>query len=342
MRRAEALRQIADLHTAWALEHGDDVPYVKADEGPAPSDLSVWQADRSASPEIDDPLNEAIKAILAQIDDDEPATAPTNRAPRGPLNVSAADIDLSKVQRDFERRLGELLSDWESISADQRAQILDQVRAAVTSDDLNALARISVSTTAAELALTEAMTDIALDAAQRVVEEAAEQDVRIDPVASDSAGFAAMAAVVAALLGEGLTNSAGREALRRWSPATTGDEVAGAVREHLESLSTAFVEANLGGALTSAQNTGRLNTMLSAPSAALYASEQMDKNTCGPCRTINGKWLGNSDDPDIAAKVEAVYPNGGYKACLGGVRCRGTIVSVYRPRQVGAVGGGAA
>lgn len=72
MTRDEALRRIAELHTAWSLKHGDEVPYVAADSNPHPgsrSDLSVWQADRSAPAEIDDPLNEAIKAILAEIDD---------------------------------------------------------------------------------------------------------------------------------------------------------------------------------------------------------------------------------------------------------------------------------
>lgn len=72
MTRDEALRRIGDLHTGWSLRYGDDVPYVEADSDPHPgaeSDLAVWQADRSAPPEIDDPLNDQIKAILAQIED---------------------------------------------------------------------------------------------------------------------------------------------------------------------------------------------------------------------------------------------------------------------------------
>ena len=73
MTRAEALARIADLHTKWSLKHGDDVPYAPGDANPhdgQTSDLAVWQADRSAPAEIDDPLNEAIKAILAQIDEE--------------------------------------------------------------------------------------------------------------------------------------------------------------------------------------------------------------------------------------------------------------------------------
>ena len=110
--------------------------------------------------------------------------------------------------------------------------------------------------------------------------------------------------------------------------------MAASVREYLESLSTAFPEANLAGALTSAQNTGRLNTALSGPSVALYSSEVMDRNTCRPCSDVDGKWLGNTDDPETPARVAEVYPNGGYRHCEGGVRCRGTVVAVYRPEQV--------
>lgn len=331
----EALRQIAELHTAWSLKHGDEVPYVAEHSKPhdgETSDLSIWQADRSAPPEIDDPLNEKIKAILAQIDDESEPTALSVTLPRNAIDPS--DIDLDAVQESWERRLDQLLSDWTEVTRDQRRQIADRVRMAITADDLNAIAAMSVSTAEATELLTEAMTDIALSAAKQASREAAKQGVRIDPVASDTSTFAAVAGVMALLLAEGLTNSAGREALRRWSPSTSGDDVAKAVDEHLAELSDSFLAANLGGALTSAQNTGRMNTFLSGPSVALYASERNDSNTCKFCAAVDGRWIGNSDDPDIWAKVQAIYPNGGYVDCLGGVRCRGTIVAVYRPEQV--------
>jgi hypothetical protein len=253
------------------------------------------------------------------------------------LNIDPRSIDLSKVQRDWERALDALLDQWGGITATQRNQIVDQVRSAVTSNDVAALARLSVSTTAAEQALVEAMTDMSLRAAERVVEEARAQGVRIDPVATDTAPFALTAAALAVLLAQGLTNSAGREALRRWSPAATGDEVSAAVGEHLESLSDSFLAANLGNALTSAQNSGRIETMMAHPDIAIYASEVMDANTCGPCREVDGRWIGNIGDPDFLAKYQALYPNGGYVNCEGGVRCRGTTVSEWRPQQVTTV-----
>ena len=69
MTRTEMLAKIAGLHERWSLEHGDTVPYVAQDAAPHAgqvTDLSIWQADRSAPPEIDDPLNARIKAILDQ------------------------------------------------------------------------------------------------------------------------------------------------------------------------------------------------------------------------------------------------------------------------------------
>lgn len=278
------------------------------------------------------PLAQDIYDLLAD-ENGRSGNGGAGNSSRAILNIDPKLIDLSKVQRDWEAQLDDLLKQWVTITTDQKDQILDQVRAAISSDDLNALARLSVSTAAATEALTRAMTEMAMTAAQQFSREARTQGVKLDPVASDSATFLAVATALTALLAEGLTNTAGREALRRWSPSMTGDEVSAAVKEHLDSLSDAFLAANLGGALTSAQNTGRLNTALSGPTAALYASEWMDGHTCKPCKQINGKWIGNTDDPLIVSKVDAVYPNGGYKDCLGGARCRGTTVAIYRPEQ---------
>lgn len=69
MTRDEAMRRIAQLHSNWSREHGDTAPYVEADEGADPTDLSLWQADRSAPAEDQDDLNTAIMEILAQIEE---------------------------------------------------------------------------------------------------------------------------------------------------------------------------------------------------------------------------------------------------------------------------------
>lgn len=261
--------------------------------------------------------------------------------PAGPFlpgnAINPNDIDLTGVQQDFERHLEQILSTWTGITRRQIDQVIDQVKGAISAGDLKRLAKLSVSTKDAEEALLESMTAMALSAAQRVVDETAAQGRNINPVASDTAPFGLMAAATAGLLAGALANAAGREALRRWTPGMDAEDVSRGVRDHLESLSDSFLADNLGGALSHAETTGRANTMLSAPSMAIYASEVLDGATCGPCREINGKWIANSDDPDAQAKISAVYPRG-YVGCLGRDRCRGQLVGVVREQGDGFVG----
>jgi hypothetical protein len=55
-----------------------------------------------------------------------------------------------------------------------------------------------------------------------------------------------------------------------------------------------------------------------------------DKNTCDPCDAINGTVFGDSDDPAAVAAARAAYPAGGYIACEGRERCRGTVFGLYQ------------
>lgn len=71
MTRAEMLRLANEAHAHWSSKYGDTVPYVAADANPhdgQATDLSLWNADRSAPPLIDDPLNHYLTGLLAQVD----------------------------------------------------------------------------------------------------------------------------------------------------------------------------------------------------------------------------------------------------------------------------------
>jgi len=57
--------------------------------------------------------------------------------------------------------------------------------------------------------------------------------------------------------------------------------------------------------------------------AAIYASELLDRNVCGPCSLVDGATYADLD----AARVD--YPAGQFRACAGGERCRGTLVFVW-------------
>ena len=322
---------------AQAVDDGDPLPSCRAFPDGIP-DAIWWNRadhrryfpdDRNVRWEPAEPGIEYPDWVMDGSDADLTATSGVNI-----VNIAPQDVDLSQVQADWEAHLDDLLAAWVDITADQRAEIISQVRSAISRDDVAALAVLHVSTAAATAALMAAMTEMAVVAAERMAAEAAAQDVTVEPTPPEGSVLAPLAAALAILLAQGLTNAGAREALRRYNPQADPDEVVDAVQEHLEGLSDAFLRDNLGGALTAAQNAGRMQTMLAGPSAAIYGSEQMDRRTCPPCRKINGKWIGNSDDPDIEAKVAAVYPSGGYRDCEGGIRCRGTMVAVYRPEQV--------
>lgn len=237
---------------------------------------------------------------------------------------------LETVQEDWQAILDRVMAGWADITFAQRQEIYTQVREAVDSGDPAALAAITVDTAEAADLLAEAMADLAAIAAGRVVEEAAEQDVEIDPVEPDRDGLDGFAAAAAALLGAGMAAAAGREAIRRTTPDAEGRQVADEVDQHLEDTALGRqTEDQLGGALSNAQNTARIETLRAAPVAAYYADETLDSNTCERCREVDGRWLGNDLED-----VERIYPNGGYVDCLGRERCRGTVVAVWRPEQV--------
>lgn len=64
-KREKALKQIADAHTDWTLEHADDAPFFPEDSKPhkgvkpEESDYSILHLDRSATAKQEEELWEA-------------------------------------------------------------------------------------------------------------------------------------------------------------------------------------------------------------------------------------------------------------------------------------------
>lgn len=264
-----------------------------------------------------------------------PPGAASNRARHWPTAASALPDDqhpdLSGVQESWVRHLEALIGSWVAISAAQKEELLDQLHRIVSSGTTDDLLTLHAASAAGAVALQQAMIQVGGEAAAHVVTEAADQGQTIHPVPPRAEGLADIAITVAGLLAAGLGFSATREALRVWNKADTADAVVTKVRAALDALTDAQPKALLGAALTQAQRQGRMNTLLAAPTTAWYASEQLDSNTCEPCRRVNGKWLGNS----IIENVNRLYPTGGYLDCKGRDRCRGMVVGIWRPEQVG-------
>jgi hypothetical protein len=164
---------------------------------------------------------------------------------------------------------------------------------------------------------------MAEDAATEMRREAHDQGVTVPAPVIDHDRLTEVAAAVAMLIGASAATSAGREALRVWTPGRNGSDVAGLVDEHMKGLSDSYLQDQLGAALSSAQNTGRQAVLNMAPKADYYASEVLDSNTCSKCASIDGTKF---DDKESAGEA---YASGGYVECLGRLRCRGIVVAVW-------------
>jgi hypothetical protein len=247
-----------------------------------------------------------------------------------PLTAEADNgqgIDLSSVQRDWQDALDRLLRQWDDVSSAQRTELKLQITEAVDRHDVTALQHLGVSSNEAAQLLAVAMAEIAAQGAKRAQAEAADQGVSTSAGHADDIALHSFAVAAAALIAAALVNSAGRDALRRYSSTARGADVAKGVDQHLSELSDSFLRDNLGGALGRAQMAGRLATFKIAPEASLYGSEILDSHICANCRAVNGKFLGLSTDTQ---QVDLSYPNGQYVNCLGGLRCRGQVVAVWR------------
>lgn len=270
----------------------------------------------------------------------EPAPpAPANRLPllavdwryRGQptgQDASTEQVDLSPVKADSDASLEQVLAHWQTVTAAQKAELAEQIKAAGDSGDLASLAAMTVSTAAGAIVLLDAMVALGVAAAGRVVHEAFQQGVEMDAVHPSRESMSERAHATSGLLGSGLSLSAGRAALLSHTDGMTGQQLADATMLRLETLTDAEPRSQLGAALHVASNSGRMETLLAGPEGSLYASEVNDTNTCKPCRIEDGRFLGMTSD---LTQVELLYPGrGGFVDCLGRERCRGTVFGVWR------------
>ncbi len=239
--------------------------------------------------------------------------------------------DSGDLQSSWQEALDALLVAWAAVEAVQLADLLAQVRGIAEGHDVAAVANLSVLVTEAFDELAPAMTSLAATAVQQMIVEADAQGVDLPTVVADPVRLAALAEAHASTLGRELAVSAAGETTRVFRPGIGADELEEHVRDYLDGLSDARPRLYLGGALTAAQNAGRISVLSAGPVAAYYANETLDKNTCQPCKDVNGKWLGNS----ILGDVIKTYPTGGYLRCEGRLRCRGHVSAIWRPERTG-------
>jgi hypothetical protein len=172
----------------------------------------------------------------------------------------------------------------------------------------------------------KAGTDLAVEAAASVVEEAAAQDTVIDaPDEPGSYRVQQHADAVARIIAAGYASGAARTGLQL---AGSGpQEVRGEVERHLTELGESvngLVGDNIGSLLSAAQFAGRLAVLEQHPASSYRATEALDRNTCQPCRDTHGTTF-----TSLRAAL-AVYPlSGQHVSCDGRSRCRGHIQPLW-------------
>lgn len=240
----------------------------------------------------------------------------------------AASVDLTPMKRAYEAALAALLAQWVAVKASWVTDLVKQVGTVIASGDLRGFAHLTLDSAHAANLIHDALTAAAAAAAGHVVAEAHAQGATdVQPETPPANDLGDQAAITAALLATALALSAGAEGRRVHNPGRPASATQADVRAHLQGLSDATPEQQLGGVLHIAMHLGRLATLRATDGVRLYASEVNDTNTCGPCREIDGKYLGTTGQ-DITA-AETAYPTGGYVDCLGGIRCRGTVIGIW-------------
>ena len=243
----------------------------------------------------------------------------------------ASRCDFAQMDKAWHEAVDSTVEAWADIQTAQREQITTAVQAAAEADDLDRLDTLTVDTDDGARLLIARMIAYAREAGEAQQAEAEAQGVDVPEWSLDDEALTAAAIrdrlrqigrTAARVLGVGLVQAAVRQAMRVWGSGSAS-QVAAQVDEHLAGLSGAAVEEQVGAAMTAAQNEGRMAVLAVAPPAEYVASEVLDRNSCSPCRQIDGTRYTTLPDARTA------YPSGGYTGCLGGPRCRGTLVTVW-------------
>lgn len=249
----------------------------------------------------------------------------------GRMRVVAAASALQALGAQWQAELDRLVSHWPAeVSAAQRASGERQIEAAVQQQHPAALSELTVPVLGVDMLLA-AMDVMAAAGVDAVLAEAHAAGVPLQaPPPLNSISLATWAQVAAEALASGLAATMAREALRLFRPGQAAADVVAGVRTFLDGLTDRPLRDALGGALTKAQNLGRLAAYGMTPpqwELRLYADETLDSNTCEPCRKIDGQLLPSFDAAMVA------YGGAGYLWCKGGDRCRGTMRGEWIQRR---------
>jgi hypothetical protein len=311
---------------------------VEEEQGPTPSEAAQVLQEQAPPPPA---TAQATPSFAKQVQDIKDTKLPAaSRLPFGRSTLAApardsegnfrrlptpdevaAATDYERLDEQYESLLELLIEDWGDIAADQQGELLKQVEDIVGSGDLSRLATLTVNSTAATELLTEYMMAMAGTSAAEMAAEAGRQGVSVKPGVPDAEKIGQVAVALSEMQAGGLAAFVGRTTLQVYQPNGSTAEIKVKIKAKLDELTDTSLRDNLGSGLTAAQNEGRMATLRKAPPARYFASEIMDAGTCKECVAVDGheyQTLGDAED---------AYANGGYDGCLGGLRCRGIVVT---------------
>lgn len=322
-----------DLLTLEEMAKGVDAGLIQAS-----MDLLSANHKRYGLPEPTEdeptPLSAAPTPVIA-VDGGEPAetpvevTAAAGTVGREPTLVEAA-VRFDEIDRAFRTGVAALVAKLRSEKTRATDRLADEAGRLASEGDLTGLSELNVGPVGAA-ALVSAATATAETASAGVVTEAAEQGVRGVPAALDEAATLAVetrAQAQALTLGGELSRSASARALDAVSAGLVS-EVAGLVRDHLDSLTDARLERAASVTLTGAIGEGRTSGQRAAEARSTevsryYGSAMLDGATCNACSASDGAEFKTLED------AMAVYPGGSHHvACEGGNSCRCLVVQVF-------------
>jgi hypothetical protein len=207
-----------------------------------------------------------------------------------------------------------------SQDAVEPAQVVDAVETINRAQPADVIAETERSQKAMSLILGQ----VYAGAAQIVIGEALRQGVKKTPkpFKPDPARFDATAKAVAL---HPWTRITGKLQADMLEPRTLAQPtiLKTDVQKNLEAIPLDGAVDLARQSIHTAHGTGRVEAAVTMAPEEIYSSELMDGETCDACARVDGKDYDSMDD----ALTE--YETGGYGACKGGARCRGTLVFQY-------------
>lgn len=229
--------------------------------------------------------------------------------------------------RAFDQVMTDTLGTWSAdITPAVITALVDLIADALNADDPGAaLAGVRAEslgdvTGQARDLITDALIRMHAESAALAAAEAADAGFEVEPAGPSVATGVAMATLptaIATVLLSAATISAVSEAVRLLTAGAVG--IPEQVGVYLGALTDAYPAQKIGGAVWGAATAGRLDTAEASGLKVVYvADERLDRNTCKPCRDVNGAVYYS-----VTAMRADGYAFGGYTDCLGRERCRG-------------------